>query len=240
MQQQKVLEPPSLNKNIFEIVSGMDNFSILTSLLDTTGLATVLAGKGPLTLFAPSDSTFHVLPQGALEFLLLDESIDVLTTILKYHMLATNGESRSLTSETMTLSGDTLSISVDENTVNDSEVAVADIISSNGIVHILDSILLPPGVSISDFVTTVPTQILEEEGQNGINEVAEGEDQSQTSTILAEAGDEESESSAAGDGKGNGSAAAPVATSDVSGSKSCKPATPCLLGLAFGLAFLVN
>ena len=237
MQQQKVLEPPSLNKNIFEIVSGMDNFSILTSLLDATGLATVLAGKGPLTLFAPA---FDVLPQGALEFLLLDESIDVLTTILKYHMLATNGESRSLTSETMTLSGDTLSISVDENTVNDSEVVVADIISSNGIVHILDSILLPPGVSISDFVTTVPTQILEGEGQNGINEVAEGEDQSQTSTILAEAGDEESESSAAGDGKGNGSAAAPVATSDVSGSKSCKPATPCLLGLAFGLAFLVN
>ena len=123
---------------------------------------------------------------------------------------------------------------------HDSEVVVADIISSNGIVHILDSILLPPGVSISDFVTTVPTQILEEEEQNGFNEVAEGEDQSQTSNILAEAGDEESKSSGAGDGKGIESAAAPVATSDVSGSKSCKPATSCLLGLAFGLAFLVN
>lgn len=226
-------------------ISGNDDLSILTSLLDAAGLGDVLAGKGPLTLFAPSDNAFESLLQGTIEFLLLDESRDVLTKILEYHVLARNGVSSSLTNgSTMTLSGDALSISL-ENTVDDSTIVVADIIASNGIVQILDSILLPPGISLSDLV--VPTQILEEvdEEQNKLNEVVEEEDQSQTSTILAEAGAEETESSeVVGDEEIDEYAVAPVATSDTvattdfSGSRQIE--FPCFLGgLAFGLAFLV-
>ncbi|EJK62999.1 hypothetical protein THAOC_16369 [Thalassiosira oceanica] len=241
----KVLEPPSFNRNIMATISGNDDLSILTSLLDAAGLGDVLAGKGPLTLFAPSDNAFESLLQGTIEFLLLDESRDVLTKILEYHVLARNGVSSSLTNgSTMTLSGDALSISL-ENTVDDSTIVVADIIASNGIVQILDSILLPPGISLSDLV--VPTQILEEvdEEQNKLNEVVEEEDQSQTSTILAEAGAEETESSeVVGDEEIDEYAVAPVATSDTvattdfSGSRQIE--FPCFLGgLAFGLAFLV-
>ena len=238
-----MFEPPSFNKNIIETISGNDNLSILTTLLDASGLDAVLAGKGPLTLFAPSNA-FDFLPPGAMELLLLDENRDVLTKILEYHVMAKNGVSSSLTDgSTMTLSGDALSISVDENTVDDATVVVADVIASNGIVHIIDSILLPPGISISDLV--VSTQEDEDEEQNKPNEVVEDEDQSQTT--LAESDAEETGSSeVVGNDDTAESAAAPVATadtvassdtvatSDVSGSRRNE-----LCLLAFGLAFLV-
>merc|ERR1712003_215996 len=134
-----------------------DSFSTLVSAVEAAGLAEALSGEGPFTVFAPTNDAFAALPEGTVDDLLADPS-GALTDILKYHVVSANAVSSGLSSgDVPTLQGDELKIEVSESgvMVNDANVIVADVIASNGIVHVIDAVLLPP---TDDEVTTDPSE----------------------------------------------------------------------------------
>merc|ERR1712087_171381 len=141
-----VLTPTSLTSNIVDIAAGNDMFSTLVAAVKAGGLADALMGEGPLTVFAPTNAAFDALPEGTVEDLLKPENKDKLVEILQYHVVAANAHSSGLTSgDVPTLSGDSVAVAVSDGvTVNGANVVGADIIASNGIIHVLDAVLLPP------------------------------------------------------------------------------------------------
>lgn len=143
----RVLIPTSVTSNIVDIAAANEDFSTLVAAVTAAGLGDALSGDGPLTVFAPTNAAFEALPEGTLEELLLPENIDQLTEILMYHVVAANAPSDTLANgEIDTLSGDSITINVSEDgvTVNDVRVVNPDVIASNGIIHIIDQVLLPP------------------------------------------------------------------------------------------------
>ena len=124
------------------------SFTTLVDALVATGLDEALAGEGPFTVFAPTDDAFAALPEGTLES--LDE--ETLAEILKYHVVAgefmaadvVGLDSRSVE----TLQGASVAISIDGDTVmvNDATVVTADVAASNGVIHVIDKVLLPPSI----------------------------------------------------------------------------------------------
>jgi uncharacterized surface protein with fasciclin (FAS1) repeats len=123
-------------------------FTTLVAAVQAADLVSVLDGDGPFTVFAPTDAAFAKLPAGTLDNLLLPENKDQLTAILTYHVVpgrVTSGQVVGL-SKAETVQGSDLSITVNEGVVsiNDARVVQTDIEASNGIVHVIDSVLLPP------------------------------------------------------------------------------------------------
>jgi uncharacterized surface protein with fasciclin (FAS1) repeats len=121
-------------------------FTTLLAALDATSLTSVLKGEGPFTVFAPTDAAFAALPQGTLEALLDDP--ETLASILTYHVVAGSVTSEvvvTLTGAT-TVNGADVSISVNGGTVlvNDAEVIAVDVVASNGVIHVIDKVILPP------------------------------------------------------------------------------------------------
>ncbi len=145
-----VLLPPAAEPtaSIAEIAAGDPNFSTLVAALDAAGLVETLAGEGTFTVFAPTNDAFAALPEGTVETLLADPSGD-LTQILLYHVLGTRAEAAdvvNLTSAT-TLQGSEISIAVVDGGVvlNDAvRVTTTDIMATNGVIHVIDAVLLPP------------------------------------------------------------------------------------------------
>jgi len=143
-----------------EVVEGNDvattllldeSFSILVSLADTSGLVDALMGEGPLTVFAPTDDAFNALGQEVIDSLLMPENTELLISILNYHIVAANITSADATAGSVdSLEGSSLTIGTSNGvTVNDANVVTADIAATNGTVHAIDKVLLPPGVSLS-------------------------------------------------------------------------------------------
>merc|ERR1712176_933469 len=153
-----VLTPPSVSNNIVDLAAANDNLSTLVSAVVAADLADALSGEGPLTVFAPTNDAFNALPAGVLDSLLLPGNVDQLRNVLLYHVVSANALSSSLVNEDIkTLNGDNVKITVmgSEVMVNDAKVIVADVIASNGIVHVIDAVLLPPANSIHDIITDI-------------------------------------------------------------------------------------
>jgi uncharacterized surface protein with fasciclin (FAS1) repeats len=115
--------------------------------LQAAGLADTLKGKGPFTVFAPTDEAFNKLPAGTVESLLKPENKEKLRAILLYHVVAgdvTAAQAMKLSSA-KTLSGQELKLTVVGGTVmvNDARVVKADIVASNGVIHVIDTVLIP-------------------------------------------------------------------------------------------------
>jgi transforming growth factor-beta-induced protein len=133
-------------KSIVEIAVDDDRFSTLVTALDAAGLVDTLSGEGPFTVFAPTDDAFAKLPEGTVESLL--ENTDALRDVLLYHV----APGKVMSSEVVKLSsadtalGAPLSISMmgDRVMINEAEVVIADIEASNGVIHVVDSVILPP------------------------------------------------------------------------------------------------
>lgn len=104
------------------------------------------------------------MPEGTLDSLLLEENVDTLTGILTYHVVAANALSSSLASgDVETLNGATVAVTVDDGvSVNDSTVVIADIITSNGIIHVVDAVLLPPSDDAEPEESAEPEEVAEE------------------------------------------------------------------------------
>ncbi|MEM6451273.1 MAG: fasciclin domain-containing protein [Cyanobacteria bacterium P01_D01_bin.105] len=131
---------------IAELTGNSDSFEILAAALEAAELSEVLSGEGPFTVFAPTDEAFEALPEGAIDQLLMPENKDVLIQILTYHVVPGAVLSTDLeTGAVETVEGSELSVEVTESvTVNNANVIAADVTASNGVIHVIDSVIMPP------------------------------------------------------------------------------------------------
>lgn len=131
-------------QNIVQTAINAGGFSTLVRLLSAAGLAETLSGEGPFTVFAPNDAAF---PTGeALEEFIADTSLEDLTQILTYHVVPSLIMSSDLVdgAEVATVEGTTVEISLEGGAmVNDANIIAADIMTSNGVIHVIDGILMP-------------------------------------------------------------------------------------------------
>ena len=133
-------------KNIVQIASGAGQFNTLVAAVKAAGLAGTLQGDGPFTVFAPTDEAFAKLPKGTVETLLKPENKDKLVSILTYHVIAAKVPSSAVkTMDAKTVNGKSVSLKVSDKHVHidAAKVVKADIMASNGVIHVIDSVLLP-------------------------------------------------------------------------------------------------
>ncbi len=131
------------SQSIVQIAESAGSFKTLLAAVRAAGLAGTLSGKGPFTVFAPTDAAFEKLPQGTLQSLLKPENKDRLKAILTYHVVSGRVGSDALltTSSAKTINGARLPIGL---TVQNARVVQADITASNGLIHVIDAVLMPP------------------------------------------------------------------------------------------------
>jgi uncharacterized surface protein with fasciclin (FAS1) repeats len=140
-----------MGDDIVAVASSTEGFSTLVAALTAAGLVETLQGEGPFTVFAPNDEAFAALPAGLLEKLLLPENIGVLTAILTYHVVAGKVLSTDVTTgDAATVEGSTLALDTMSGVmVNDATVIAADVEASNGVIHVIDKVLVPPTVDLA-------------------------------------------------------------------------------------------
>ncbi len=133
--------------NIVEVATKAGTFKTLTAALTAAGLVDALSGEGPFTVFAPTDEAFAKLPKGTVESLLLPENKGKLVSILKYHVVkgAVKADKVVGLTNAATLNGQRVDVSVKESTVSidKSKVTKTDIEASNGVIHVIDTVLMP-------------------------------------------------------------------------------------------------
>jgi uncharacterized surface protein with fasciclin (FAS1) repeats len=133
--------------NIVETAIAAGNFTTLVADVEAAGLVEALSGEGPFTVFAPTDEAFAALPAGTVEALLADPSGD-LTQILLYHVVPGQVMAADVTDglEAETLQGSTVSFMVmaDGVMINEANIVATDIVASNGVIHVIDAVILPP------------------------------------------------------------------------------------------------
>ena len=158
-----VLLPPTpeVTPTVAQIIADSEVHGVLAAVLDSTGLDEALAGPGPFTVFAPTDAAFDALPPEVILGLLMDNA--ALTNVLTYHVAGDSLTSGDLSDgqQITTLFGEDVTVSIMDGTVmiNDATVIVADLIGSNGVVHVIDAILLPPvptPATVVDIVVNSP------------------------------------------------------------------------------------
>ena len=141
-----LLPPTPATNSVYDIVSNSNDHTTLETAINACGLDGTLSGPGPFTLFAPTDAAFNALPAGTVAALLND--IPTLTDILKHHVLGDSVMSTMLSNGMMatTLLGTDVTVSITNGNVyiDNAMVTVADIIADNGVVHVIDAVLLPP------------------------------------------------------------------------------------------------
>lgn len=142
------------SENIVEVAVATDWLSTLVAALQAADLVGTLEGPGPFTVFAPDDDAFAALPEGVLDALLLPENRDILVEVLTYHVLPASVFAEEVTDgEAATVQGDTVTLSTAGGvTVNGAAVKVPDVLASNGVIHVIDTVLLPPGIDIDALV----------------------------------------------------------------------------------------
>jgi len=145
---------PATSQNIVDVAASNSSFSTLVQAVKAAGLTGTLSGNGPLTLFAPTDTAFAALPKGTLQNLLKPANKQKLVKILTYHVVPGDITSSKLKSGSVkTLEGSSVTVNVDNTnntvTVNKAKVTQADIPASNGVIHAINKVLLPPGVKLS-------------------------------------------------------------------------------------------
>lgn len=132
---------------IVDIAASSNSFKILTAALKAAELDKALASGGPYTVFAPTDAAFAALPKGKVEELLKPENRGMLVKILTYHVVPGKNTAKTLkTGETKTLEGASVEVKVTSRgvMVNDAKVVKADIEASNGVIHVIDKVIMPP------------------------------------------------------------------------------------------------
>ena len=145
---------------VVDVVVNSENHTTLEAAVVAAGLVETLSGDGPFTVFAPTDAAFELLPEGLISELLDDPSGD-LTTILTHHVHSGNVLSTDLSNGMMvpTLAGTELTVSIMDGMVqiDNANVSVADIETDNGVVHVIDAVLIPSNLNIND-INLYPSQ----------------------------------------------------------------------------------
>jgi uncharacterized surface protein with fasciclin (FAS1) repeats len=147
-----VAEGYGKKKDIVDTAVSAGEFKTLATALTEAGLVDVLKGKGPFTVFAPTDAAFAKLPEGTVEALLKPENSDKLTAILTYHVVAGKVMANDVAGidAAETVNGQRLAVKTSGGSVmiDDATVVTADVEASNGVIHIIDTVLLPTDKSI--------------------------------------------------------------------------------------------
>lgn len=134
-------------KDIVDTAVGAGNFTTLVAAVEAAGLVETLKGAGPFTVFAPTDAAFAALPAGTVEDLLKPENKDKLIAILTYHVVPGKVMSTDLSEglKAATVQGGEVTITLEGGAkVNGAVISTADIEASNGVIHVIDSVILPP------------------------------------------------------------------------------------------------
>ena len=150
------VEAPAEAGTIVEVASANDDFSTLVAAVTAADLVETLSGDGPFTVFAPTNAAFDALPEGLVANLLLPEYKEVLVAILTYHVVAGKvmaadvkaGDVESVQGENITI--DTAS-GVKDNTAN---VTTTDVAASNGVIHVIDAVIVPPSIDVAAFLVS--------------------------------------------------------------------------------------
>lgn len=141
---EEVVVAPS---TVVDVAVGSPDHTTLVAAVTAAGLVETLSGTGPFTIFAPTNAAFAALPAGTVDGLLKPESKDALTGILTYHVVAGNVMAADLTDGQVvkTLNGQDLKVSIKDGKVmiNGANVTAADLKGSNGVVHVVDAVLMP-------------------------------------------------------------------------------------------------
>jgi len=137
--------------DIVETAKSSDDFKTLVTALQSAELVSALQGEGPFTVFAPTNEAFDALPEGTLDNLLKPENKAELQSILKFHVVEGKVKASDVTKmeKATTLEGSSVGIAVEEGTVtlsgkNNARVTKTDIMASNGVIHVIDQVLMPP------------------------------------------------------------------------------------------------
>ncbi|WP_414706566.1 fasciclin domain-containing protein [Roseivirga sp. UBA838] len=137
-------------KDIVDLAAGNENLSTLVAAVKAAGLVETLKGDGPFTVFAPTNEAFAALPDGTLEMLLKPENKDKLIAILTYHVVAAKVMSTDLSNgqKAKTVQGEQVSVMINNGRVmiSGAQVVVADVKASNGVVHVINKVILPPSM----------------------------------------------------------------------------------------------
>ena len=138
------------DKDIVELAVATDALSTLVAAVKAGGLVETLQSDGPFTVFAPTNEAFEKLPDGVVDMLLKPENKDALVSVLTYHVVAGKVKSTDLsdgmTAKTVEGNEITVDISYGKVSIDDAKVAMADIMASNGVVHVIDTVILPPSI----------------------------------------------------------------------------------------------
>ncbi len=139
--------PEAASQDIVDTAVAAGSFKTLAAALQAAGLVDTLKGKGPFTVFAPTDEAFAKLPAGTVEDLLKPENKVKLVAILTYHVVPGKVLADQVTkmNSAKTVNGESLTISVNDGTVmvDNAKVVKTDILCSNGVIHVIDSVVLP-------------------------------------------------------------------------------------------------
>lgn len=138
---------PKIQPDIVDTAVAAGSFNTLVAAVQAAGLVDTLKGDGPFTVFAPTDEAFSKLPAGTVESLLEPGNKEKLQAILTYHVVAGKVMSADISGKTMdtaTVNGQNIAIdATDGVTINGANVVTADVEASNGVIHVLDTVLLP-------------------------------------------------------------------------------------------------
>ncbi len=133
-------------KTLVDVAAGSPDHTTLVAAVKAAGLVETLSGPGPFTIFAPTNAAFAKLPAGTVESLLLPENKAKLVAVLTYHVVpATVMAAAVKTGEAPTVNGKKLALKADATgvTVNNAKVTATDLAGSNGVIHVIDTVLLP-------------------------------------------------------------------------------------------------
>ena len=138
-------------QDIVTIASGNEDFSTLVAAVGAAGLVETLQGEGPFTVFAPTNAAFAALPAGLVDKLLLPENKDLLVKILTYHVVAGKVMSTDvMAGDVASVEGQNITITTEGGVkVNGANVVTVDIEASNGVIHVIDAVILPPDVDVA-------------------------------------------------------------------------------------------
>ena len=145
--QRAVAEEAAAPKDIVDTAAAAGSFKTLVAAVKAAGLVETLTGAGPFTVFAPTDEAFAKLPAGTVEGLLKPENKEKLVAILTYHVVGAKAMAKDVAGMTSakTVNGKELKLKVEGGKVmvNDATVTTADIQTSNGVIHVIDTVLMP-------------------------------------------------------------------------------------------------
>ncbi|MCB1001221.1 MAG: fasciclin domain-containing protein [Acidimicrobiales bacterium] len=149
-----VTDEPAAEGDIVAVAAANPSFTTLVAAVQAAGLVETLQGAGPFTVFAPTDDAFAALPDGLLDALLLPENVDVLTQILTFHVVPSQVLAADVTAgEVPTVQGQSLTITTDGGVqVFDANVVQTDVMATNGVIHVIDQVLVPEGVDVASLL----------------------------------------------------------------------------------------